>query len=113
MASRVVAIIMGAAVLAAILLPLGAVWSASDGLVRPTSDDWNHLNMALSNYFRSMSLTGPMVSFTPPLDKVNGNGHISAGTFRIPGNYKRYEVHSCLVLCLLVAVFWCTSLLLD
>ncbi len=40
MASRVVAIIMGAAVLAAILLPLGAVWSASDGLVRPTADDW-------------------------------------------------------------------------
>lgn len=41
MASRAISVILGAAVVAAILLPLGAVWSASDGLVRPRSEDWS------------------------------------------------------------------------
>ena len=47
MASRIIAITLGAVILAAILLPLGAVWSASDGLVRPSTEDWASIRFTL------------------------------------------------------------------
>lgn len=47
MASRVVSIIMGAAIVAAILFPLGAVWSASDGFVWPMREDWLAIRFTL------------------------------------------------------------------